>query len=81
MTDVKELLSEDLLHQLEEAARAQDRKPAELLQEAVRKYLDDLSWVAFVETNERRARANGITEEDVPRFVEEVRRENAERVR
>jgi predicted transcriptional regulator len=80
MTDAK-LLSEDLLRQIEETARAQNRKPAEVLEEAVQQYLDKESWVKFVERNEARAKAMGITEDDVPRLVEEVRRENQERGR
>jgi predicted transcriptional regulator len=75
MTEAQ-LLSDDLLRQIEDTARAQNRKPAEVLEEAVKQYLDKQSWVDFVERNERRARALGITEEDVPRLVDEVRRES-----
>jgi predicted transcriptional regulator len=75
MTEAK-LLSDDLLRQIEDTARAQNRKPVEVLEEAVKQYLDKQSWVDFVERNERRARALGITEEDVPRLVDEVRRES-----
>jgi len=78
MTDAKELLSDDLLRRIEDMARVQNRKPGEVLEEAVKQYLDKQSWVEFVERNERRARALGITEEDIPRLVDEVRRENRE---
>jgi len=77
MTEAK-LLSDDLLRQIEDTARAQNRKPVEVLEEAVKQYLDKQSWVDFVERNERRARALGIAEEDVPGLVDEVRRENRE---
>jgi predicted transcriptional regulator len=80
MTEAK-LLSDDLLRQIEETARAQNRKPSEVLEEAVKQYLDKESWVKFVERNEARAKAMGIAENDVPRLVEEVRRENQERGR
>ena len=80
MTDAR-LLSDDLLRQLEETARAQNRTPSEVLEEAVREYLDKQSWVEFVERNERRARDMGISESDVPRLVSEVRRENEKRGR
>jgi predicted transcriptional regulator len=80
MTDAK-LLSDDLLRQIEETARAQNRKPADLLEKAVKQYLDKQSWIDFVERNEQRARVMGITEEDIPRLVEEVRRENRENSR
>ena len=81
MIDPKALLSDELLQQLEEAAAAQNRRPAELVEEAVRKYLDEQSWQALVGKAEERNRAKGITEEDVPRLVAEVRRENEARGR
>lgn len=81
MTDSKRLLSDELLHEVEQAARAQNRKPSEVLEEAVRKYLDAQSWEQFVEKNERRAREKGISEEDVDRLISEVRHENEARGR
>ena len=48
MANGKELISEELLHQVEEAARAQNREPSELVSDAVRKYLEDQSWVQFL---------------------------------
>jgi predicted transcriptional regulator len=80
MTDAK-LISDDLLRQIEDTARAQNRKPAEVIEDAVKRYLDKQSWVEFVARNERRTREMGITEADVPRLVEEVRRENRENSR
>ena len=79
--DTKQLLSDVLLQQVEEAARAQNRKPAELLEEAVRNYLKEQSWQVFVGIAEQRNRTHGLTEEEVPRLVSEVRRENQERGR
>jgi metal-responsive CopG/Arc/MetJ family transcriptional regulator len=78
-TEPTPLISADLLHQVEETAREQNRQPEEVVSEAVRKYLEEQSWVRFVERNESRARAMGITEDDIPRLVDEVRRENAAR--
>jgi predicted transcriptional regulator len=76
MTDTNALLSDELLQKVEETARAQHRKPAEVVTEAVSKYLDEQSWVKFVENNERRAKAMGITEDDVDRLIQEYRAEN-----
>jgi predicted transcriptional regulator len=76
MTDVNPLLSDELLHQIEETALAQNRKPSEVLTEAVRDYLEAQSWMQFVERNERRAKAMGIAEEDVDRLITEYRAEN-----
>jgi predicted transcriptional regulator len=75
MADTKQLLSDELLRQIEDTARAQGRKPEDVLEEAVRQYFEKQSWVQFVERNERKTRALGITEDDVPRLVEEARRE------
>jgi predicted transcriptional regulator len=81
MTDAKELLSDEMISQIEAAARTQNRKPAEVLQDAVKQYLERQSWAEFVGRNEQRAREMGITENDVSRLVEEYRRENRERRR
>jgi len=76
MTDTKGLLSDELLHQVEETALAQNREPAEVVTEAVAKYLEEQSLRQYVERNEIRARAKGIGEDDVDRLICEVRREN-----
>jgi predicted transcriptional regulator len=81
MTNGKELLSGELLEQVEQVARAQNREPSELVEEAVRKYLKSERLERFVEKAEGRARAKGLREEDVPRLISEVRRENQERGR
>lgn len=77
MTDSNSLLSEKLLSQVKQTARDQNREPAEVVEDAVRKYLEEQSWIGFVQRNERRARANGIGEDDIERLISEVRRENA----
>jgi predicted transcriptional regulator len=81
VTDAKAFLPDELLQQVEETARAQNRQPAEVLEDAVREYLDRQTWAQFVERNERRAWTKGIGEDDVERLISEVRRENAERER
>jgi predicted transcriptional regulator len=79
VTDAKAFLPDELLRQVEETARAQNRQPAEVLEDAVREYLDRQTWAQFAERNERRARTKGIGEDDVERLISEVRCENAER--
>lgn len=76
MTDARELLSDDLMHQIEASARTQKRQPSDVLKEAVTQYLERQSWADFVKRNERRALELGITGDDVPRLIEEYRREN-----
>ena len=81
MTDAKELLSEELIQQIEEAARAQNRKPAEVLEEAWSRYMATRRLERLAQRGEERARALGIREKDVPRLVDEVRQENRVRGR
>jgi hypothetical protein len=78
MANGKQLLPDELLHRVAETARIQNRGPEEVAADAVSKYLDDLSWVQFVERNEARARKMGIGEEDADRLIADVRRENAQ---
>ena len=80
MTEAK-LLSDDLLRQIEETARSQNRKPAEVLEDAVKQYLEEQSWWALVGKAEERNRASGRTEDDVPQLIAETRKENRERGR
>ncbi|HXJ95880.1 MAG TPA: hypothetical protein VMT20_23825 [Terriglobia bacterium] len=81
MRDTKELLSDGLLRKVEETAQAQNRKPADVVEEAVGRYLAGQRLEDLGARLERRARAKGIREKDVPRLVDEVRRENEARGR
>jgi len=80
-TEPKPLMSDDLLHQVEQTARAQNREPAQVVEEAVGRYLASQRLAGFAERMEHRAREKGIREEDVGRLVEEVRHENEARRR
>ena len=69
-------LSGELARQLEDAARAQQKEPAELLEEAVKQYLEDCSWVKLMGYGRERAKALEITtEEDIDRLIAESRSE------
>jgi predicted transcriptional regulator len=70
------LLSDELQVKVEEFARRQNREPAEVLEDAVRRYAAACRLDQFSERAEENARRLGIREEDVPRLVDEVRREN-----
>jgi Arc/MetJ-type ribon-helix-helix transcriptional regulator len=74
-------LPETLLAEVRSAARDENRSVDELLSDAVQRYLDDRKWRKLVEAGEQRAKANGLTEADVPRLIEEVRRERRVRGR
>jgi len=69
-------LPESLLAEIQSTAAAEHRTADELAADAVRKYLDEQKWQQLVTAGERRAREKGLTEDDVPRLIEEVRREN-----
>jgi predicted transcriptional regulator len=76
MTTTNLPLSAELAKQLEDAARAQHRGAAELLEEAVKQYLEDRSWVNLMRYGQERAKAVGIkTEEDIDRLIAESRSE------
>jgi predicted transcriptional regulator len=76
MSTTNLLLSGELAKQLEDAARTQHREPAELLEEAVKQYLEDRSWVNLMGYGQERAKALGIkTEEDIDRLITESRSE------
>lgn len=81
MTTPKTMLSDESQQQIEQLAREQQREPGEVLEEAVRSYAAACRLGRFADKMGQRAREKGIREEDVPRLVEEVRRENAERGR
>ncbi len=81
MANTRTPLSDDLQQKIEEIALEQNREPAEVLDEAVRRYIGIRTLEKLAERNEQRARAMGIREEDVPRLVDEVRRENQSRGR
>ena len=67
-----------LLEEIQEAAD-EDRRPAgEVLREAVERYLENRRWQRLFAYGEERARALGLTEADIPRLIEESRRERAQ---
>lgn len=64
-----------LLAELQTAANEEHRTREELLREAVERYLRDRRWQALLAYGERQAHSLGLKDEDVPRLVEEYRRE------
>jgi hypothetical protein len=50
-------LSREPAKQLEDAARSQHRHATELLEEAVKQYLEDRSWARLMEYGQERAHA------------------------
>jgi len=74
-------LPEELQLKVDEIAREQNREPAEVLEEAVRRYVGIQALERLSPQLEKRARAKGIREEDVHALVKENRRENQTRGR
>ena len=73
------LLSDELRKQIEELALHQHREPAEVLEDAVRRYAANYRLDRLSETLGRRPREKGIREENIPALVKEARRENEAR--
>lgn len=68
-------LSAGLPAKVANAARAENRTPDELLEHAAELYLKNRRWQKLLEFGEQNARDLGLTVEDVPRLIAEVRRE------
>lgn len=57
------IIPEDLLKRVEQAALAQSRDPSAVIEEAVRRYLDDRSWMEIFAYGRERAEASGLRDE------------------
>jgi predicted transcriptional regulator len=74
-------LSEELLAKVATAARAENRTPDELLEDAAELYLKNRRWQKLLEFGEQNARDLGLSAEDVLRLIAEARCEQKERGR
>jgi hypothetical protein len=74
-TEPRPLISEDLLHQVEQTAREQNREPAEVLEDAWKRYMEERSWVKLVTAGQENARRLGLKESDTERLIAEYRQE------
>lgn len=66
-------IPEDLMNEVVQAARAQNRQASDLVTEAVRSYLDDRRWQKVIMSARDRTKSMGLTEDDVPRLIAESR--------
>ncbi len=64
-----------LMAEVEKVARAQEKTVGQVLTEAVDRYLKEEQWQRLKAYGRERALARGLTEADVPRLIEESRRE------
>ena len=72
-------LPEPLLAEILSAAQAENRSVEEILQEAIRQYLDNRSWTKILGYGQRRAKELGLTEADIDRAIAETRAEQHRR--
>lgn len=64
-----------LLAEVRAAATEESMTTDELVVEAVQKYLKDRRWQQLLAYGEQQARSLGLTEADVPRLIDEYRKE------
>jgi len=73
-------LPPELAREVDELARDEGRTRSELFRAAIRRYIEQRQrWEELTTIARARARESGITEDDVPRLVEEYRRERRRR--
>ena len=65
-----------LLAKVQAAADEEHRSRDEVLLEAVERYLRERRWQRLLEYGEQQASLLGLNETDVPRLIEEYRREH-----
>jgi metal-responsive CopG/Arc/MetJ family transcriptional regulator len=63
------------LAEIQTAAEEEQRSRDDLVREAIERYLKERRWQQVLAYGEQRARSLGLTDADVPRLIEEYRRE------
>ena len=63
------------LTEIQAAADEEQRSRDDLVREAIERYLKERRWQRVLAYGEQKARSLGLTEADVPRLIEEYRRE------
>lgn len=80
-TPISITIPPEMLKRAKKLAKLENRTMSELLREAYREYERKRRWDDLNSYGRERAAALGITEEDVPRLVNEVRDEMRAKVR
>ncbi len=73
----EQMLSDELIERVKHIAHHQNRRPAEVVEEAVRRYLSADRLAMFANEMGNKAASLGIREEDVPQLVDDIRRDKA----
>ena len=74
-------LPPEMLERAKKLAGKENRTMSELMREAYREYERKRRWDHINEYGREKAAALGITEEDVPRIVKEMRKEQSEKLK
>ncbi len=67
-------LPEDLLREIDEAARSDSRTRSEFFREAARIYMESRRWRRIRSWGSKTAQELGLTEDDIERIVHEYRK-------
>lgn len=67
-------LPPDLVREAERVAKEEGRTKSELFREALRRYVEERRWRRLQRYGAERARKAGVTEADVERAIQELRR-------
>lgn len=60
-----------------QAMAAEDHcAPGDVVREALERYMEDREWSKLFAYGEERAKALGLTEDDVPRLIAEIRKKS-----
>jgi len=70
-----DLVPPDLIPEIRAAAEAEHRAPGEIIRDAFNRYKDEQEWQELLAYGQERAKTLGLTEEDVPRLIAEVRQQ------
>ncbi len=65
-----------MLPAIQAAAEEERRPPGELVRDALERYMEAREWKKIFAYGESRAKALGLTEDDVPRLIAESRAEH-----
>ncbi len=72
------LIPPALLAQVKAAAEEEHRPLADVVRDAIERYVRDRRWQKLLSYGEDRARELGLREEDIPRLIAEFRRERSQ---
>lgn len=73
MTDRREILKPELIAQVEETARGENRRPSESLEHAWRRYVEEKWRIQLIKNGQESAKRRGIQEAGTDRLISNYR--------